>query len=66
MMNAVMIFIIANAVGKQYRKEMTSATEYNIEAIKSGRYRVQQGDVSALALPEEKYDLATAFETIYF
>ncbi|MCR4761972.1 MAG: class I SAM-dependent methyltransferase [Lachnospiraceae bacterium] len=42
------------------------ATEYNTEAIKSGRCRVQQGDVSALALPEEKYDLATAFETIYF
>ena len=42
------------------------ATEYNAEAIKSGRCSVQQGDVSALALPEEKYDLATAFETIYF
>ena len=25
-----------------------------------------QGDVSALTLPEGKYDLATAFETIYF
>ena len=42
------------------------ATEYNAEAIKSGRCRVQQGDVSALSLPEETYDLATAFETIYF
>ncbi len=42
------------------------ATEYNAEAIKSGRCKVQQGDVSALTLPEEKYDLATAFETIYF
>ncbi len=42
------------------------ATEYNAEAIKSGRCTVRQGDVSALTLPEGKYDLATAFETIYF
>ncbi len=42
------------------------ATEYNSEAIKNGRCTVQQGDVSALALPKEKFDLATAFETIYF
>ena len=42
------------------------ASEYNSEAIKSGRCTVQQGDVSALALPEGKFDLATAFETIYF
>ncbi|MBE5864480.1 MAG: class I SAM-dependent methyltransferase [Lachnospiraceae bacterium] len=42
------------------------ATEYNAEAIKSGRCMVRQGDVSALTLPEGKYDLATAFETIYF
>lgn len=42
------------------------ATEYNAEAIKSGRCMVRQGDVSALTLPEGKFDLATAFETIYF
>ena len=42
------------------------ATEYNAEAIKSGRCMVRQGDISALTLPEGKYDLATAFETIYF
>ena len=42
------------------------ATEYNAEAIKSGRCMVRQGNVSALTLPEGKYDLATAFETIYF
>jgi len=42
------------------------ATKYNAEAIKVGRCKVQQGDVSALALPEDKFDLATAFETIYF
>ena len=42
------------------------AAEYNANEIKNGRCHVQRGDVSALALPEEKYDLATAFETIYF
>ncbi len=42
------------------------ATDVNAEAIREGRCTVQQGDVSALTLPEEKYDLATAFETIYF
>ncbi len=42
------------------------AKEYNREAIASGRCSVIQGDVSALKLPAEEYDLATAFETIYF
>ncbi len=42
------------------------AVEYNSGEIKKGRCKVIQGDVSALTLPEEKYDLATAFETIYF
>ncbi len=40
--------------------------DYNKEAIASGRCVVKQGDVSALALSKETYDLATAFETIYF
>ncbi len=42
------------------------ATKYNEEAIKNGRCKVQQGNVSELDLPEGKFDLATAFETIYF
>ncbi len=42
------------------------ATAYNAEAIRKGRCEVKQGDVSNLTLPEEQYDLATAFETIYF
>ena len=42
------------------------AKEYNREMIAAGRCIVQQGDVSSLELPEESYDLATAFETIYF
>ncbi len=42
------------------------AREYNRKAIGAGRCTVQQGDVSALILPSESFDLATAFETIYF
>ena len=41
------------------------ATAFNEEMIKKGRCKVQRGDVSKLGF-EEKYDLATAFETIYF
>ena len=42
------------------------ASDYNKEAISAGRLEVKQGDVSALELSEGEYDLATAFETIYF
>lgn len=42
------------------------ASEYNKDLISSGRLEVKQGDVSALALPDNTFDLATAFETIYF
>lgn len=42
------------------------AIEYNKEAIEAGRCTVEQGDVSNLTLDEGAYDLATAFETIYF
>lgn len=42
------------------------AAEYNKRAVAAGRCVVQQQDVSALNLDAGKYDLATAFETIYF
>ena len=42
------------------------AGEYNRESIAAGRCVVQQGDVSDLRLPTESFDLATAFETVYF
>lgn len=42
------------------------AAAYNKDAITQGRCKVQQGDVSHLTLDEETFDLATAFETIYF
>ena len=42
------------------------AAAYNKVAITQGKCTVQQDDVSHLALDEGSYDLATAFETIYF
>ena len=45
---------------------VAKAREYNREMIDAGRCAVQQGDVSALDLPAGRFDLATAFETVYF
>ncbi|MCR5383131.1 MAG: class I SAM-dependent methyltransferase [Saccharofermentans sp.] len=45
---------------------VAKATEYNKDLIEFGRIIVKRGDVSELRLPEASYDLATAFETIYF
>ncbi len=57
----------ANVTAVDYSEvSVAKATEYNKAMIEAGRCEVKQGDVSALNLPEEKYDLATAFETIYF
>lgn len=42
------------------------ARRYNQNMIAAGRCTVQQGDVSNLKLPAESFDLATAFESIYF
>ena len=42
------------------------AKEYNMAMITAGRCEVLQGDVSELSLPAEAFDLATAFETVYF
>ena len=41
------------------------AKAYNADMIKRGRCEVEQGDVSDLKY-QDQYDLATAFETIYF
>lgn len=42
------------------------AAAYNKKSVDAGRCTVRQGDVSDLPLPEESFDLATAFETVYF
>ncbi len=40
--------------------------DYNKAMIAAGRCEVLQGDVSDLRIPAGSFDLATAFETIYF
>ena len=45
---------------------VNKAKEYNKAMIAAGRCKVLQGDVSDLQLPAEAFDLATAFETVYF
>lgn len=45
---------------------VAKASQYNKDAVEAGKMEVLQGDVSKLSLPQESYDLATAFETIYF
>ncbi len=42
------------------------AAAYNAKAVDAGRCTVLQGDASDLRFPEESFDLATAFETVYF
>ena len=42
------------------------AKEYNRAMVAAGRCEVLQGDVSELQLPAASFDLATAFETVYF
>ena len=57
----------ANVTAVDYSElSVAKAREYNRDMITAGRCKVLQGDVSDLRLPEGKYDLATAFETIYF
>jgi len=57
----------ANVTAIDYSEvSVAKATSYNQKNIEAGRCTVKQGDVSQLDLPEKKYDLATAFETIYF
>lgn len=42
------------------------AAQYNRAMIEAGRCAVQQGNVAALNLPAESFELTTAFETVYF
>ncbi len=42
------------------------ATDYNRAMIEAGRCEVLKEDVSDLKLPAGTFDLATAFETVYF
>ena len=57
----------ARVVAVDYSEvSVEKAKDYNRVLINTGKMVVQQGDVSKLNLPSESFDLATAFETIYF
>ena len=59
-------YYLSNVTAIDYSDvSVEKATAFNEEMIKKGRCKVQKGDVSKLGF-NEKYDLATAFETIYF
>jgi len=45
---------------------VAKAAEYNKKAIEEGRCNVQQANVISLPFEDRRFDLATAFETIYF
>lgn len=45
---------------------VAKASAYNRGMVNIGRCIVREGDVSALALDDNSYDVATAFETVYF
>ena len=67
----------AGVLLKKYPSSKLTAVDYsplsvektkanNMKMIEAGRMTVIEGDVSDLKLQAEKFDLATAFETIYF
>ena len=57
----------AHVTGIDYSDlSVEKSKDYNNAMIEAGRCEVVQGDVSALKLPANAFDLATAFETVYF
>ena len=57
----------AHVAGIDYSDlSVEKSKDYNRTMIEIGRCEVMQGDVSDLKLPADAFDLATAFETIYF
>lgn len=57
----------AHVTGLDYSAlSVEKSEDYNKAMIAAGRCEVLQGDVSDLKFPADSFDLATAFETIYF
>ena len=57
----------AQVTGVDYSAlSVEKSCEYNKKAIADGRCSIRQGDVSDLKLTAGAFDLATAFETVYF
>ena len=64
-----------DALLKKYDGSFVTAVDYSDESVKkakkfnkknASRCEIKQGDVKTLDLPEGEFDLATAFETVYF
>ena len=56
-----------NVDGLDYSEvSVASSIKQNKDAVDNGRCTVMQADVSDMPIEDESYDLATAFETIYF
>lgn len=64
-----------SALLKRYENAFVTAVDYSALSVEkakkfnkknASRCDIKQGDVSKLDLPKEKFDLATAFETVYF
>jgi len=45
---------------------VTASRKKNADAIREGRCEIVEGNVAELPFPDESFDAATAFETIYF
>ena len=57
----------ANLIAIDYSSESVGRTaRVNAAEVAAGRCRTLQADVSDLPLPDDSFDLATAFETVYF
>lgn len=60
-------FPASHVTGLDYSPlSITKARSANKDMIASGRCTLVEGDVSAMSFEDGKFDLATAFETIYF
>lgn len=56
-----------SAVGVDYSPVSVQATRtYNAAAVEEGRCTVLEGNASELPLPDAAFDVATAFETVYY
>lgn len=54
-------------VGIDYSEvSIEKSTKHNQKAIEDGKVQVIQGSVSEMPFEDEKFDIVTAFETIYF
>lgn len=57
----------ATVTGVDYSAlSVEKSLEYNRQAVQEGRCEILEGNVAELPLTDSAFDLATAFETIYF